>query len=231
MRLHRFILDIDLDQDQALVVDPKVIQQWKNVLRLKRGNQLMIGNGQGWEAKAEIISLDKGAVRLALQKPVRVEREPQRQVTLYCAVIKRENFEWAAQKAVEVGVIRVVPVITNRTIKKDIKQERVATIMREAAEQAGRGVLPALHQPLSFAEALLDAKHNEQVFFFDASGPAFETGAVTGERVGAFIGPEGGWSEPELHQAESAGLNIMNLGDLTLRAETAVVVASYLLTH
>lgn len=232
MKLHRFILDINLNQADVFVVDPEIVKQWRNVLRFQVGDTVVLCDGQGSEALAAFESLDKAGARMKLERAVRVEREPQREITLYCAILKRENFEWVAQKAVEVGVRRIVPVVTERTIKKDIRADRLQKIIKEAAEQSGRGVLPTLHPAVSFEQALVDAQAYAMGIFFDGSGPTFEATTLPGnESVGIFIGPEGGWSEKELQLAEKAGLHIGSLGDLTMRAETAAIVATYLATQ
>ncbi|MBI3255521.1 MAG: 16S rRNA (uracil(1498)-N(3))-methyltransferase [Candidatus Andersenbacteria bacterium] len=232
MKFHRFMLDINLNTPQTLVQDAEILKQWRNVLRFQVGDKVMLCDGEGQEALGVFESLDKTEARLKLERAVQVEREPRREITLYCAILKRENFEWVAQKAVEVGVRRVVPVMTERTIKKDIRVDRLQKIMKEAAEQSGRGVLPILHPSLSFEQALVNSKAYEFSMFFDGSGPKFEPTILQNrESVGIFIGPEGGWSEKELELAEKAGLLIASLGDLTLRAETAAIVATYLVSQ
>ncbi|MBI3251690.1 MAG: RNA methyltransferase [Candidatus Andersenbacteria bacterium] len=125
-----------------------------------------------------------------------------------------------------------MPVVSERTIKKDVRLGRLQKIMKEAAEQSGRGIVPALHQIVPFENAVGDAKTYEAGFLFDASGPPFEADmAKEKHSVAIFIGPEGGWSEKELHLAEKSGLFIMSLGLLTLRAETAAIVAAYVATR
>lgn len=229
MKIHRFIINTSLNQPNVFVVDPEILKQWRNVLRFQAGDKVVLCDGQGQEAMAVIESLDKTGARLTLERAVLAESEPKRQVTLYCAILKRENFEWVAQKAVEVGVQRIVPVVTERTIKKDIRADRLQKIIKEAAEQSGRGVLPILHPALSFEQALADVQAYEVGMFFDGSGPKFEPNMVQNkDSIGIFIGPEGGWSEKELQLAEKTGLHISSLGALTLRAETAAVVAAYL---
>lgn len=232
MKIHRFILDIPLDEPKALVIDPHILKQWRDVLRFKTGDKVLLCNGQGWEALAQFEGIDKGGARLKLAKPVQVEREPKREVTLYCSILKRENFEWVVQKAVEVGVSRIVPVLSERTVKKEIRLDRLRKIITEAAEQSGRGVLPILHEMIPLPQALLETTRSEISFLFDGSGPAFESELIRHKSsVGIFIGPEGGWSEKELELTEKSGLAIVNLGPLTLRAETAAVIATYIVTQ
>ena len=151
---------------------------------------------------------------------------------LYCAILKRENFELVVQKATEIGVREIVPLITQRTVKLDIKEERLRKIITEAAEQSGRGRVPMLRQAMSFADALADAQRNDANFFFDISDVIVEEGAIgDAMRRGLFVGPEGGWSYEEVLAARAAGCHIISLGALTFRAETAAIIASYLGTR
>ena len=152
--------------------------------------------------------------------------EPARAVTLYCSLLKREHFAWVAQKAVEVGVAEIVPIISARTIKLAFKKERVQKIMHEAAEQSGRGVVPILHAPMRFAEALGHAigKNNSSVLFDISGKPLRAITIIGGNRIGIFIGPEGGWDSTELEAAHTKNFQITSLGKLTLRAETAAII-------
>jgi 16S rRNA (uracil1498-N3)-methyltransferase len=151
------------------------------------------------------------------------------QVILYCSIIKRENFELMAQKATEVGVKEIVPLLSSRTIKLNIKSERVEKIIKEASEQSGRGKVPELHPPMTFKDALEHAKSNDLNLFFDPSGKIFSP-LTQEKKIGVFIGPEGGWDEDEIGLARAQNFQIVSLGKLVLRAETAAIVASFLPT-
>ena len=230
MRLHRFILDVDVSQPELFVADPEILMQWMRVLRLRVGDTVILCDGQGQEAWAELLSLDRGGAQLKLEPAITVDDlEPEREVILYAAIIKGENFEWAAQKAVECGVARIVPVISERTIKKEVALPRLKKIVKEAVEQSGRGVLPRVHEPLPFDLALAEASAHDAVVFFDGSGENFTADLLKDkETVGIFIGPEGGFSELEVDLARQKNFSILTLGSRTLRAETASAVATYL---
>ena len=155
--------------------------------------------------------------------------EPKRGVTLYLSTLKRENFEFAAQKATEAGVQNIVPIISSRTVKLNISTERVEKIVKEAAEQSGRGMVPRIADIVSFEKIFPDAAKNDINIFFDGMGKQFSGTMLEGkESVGIFIGPEGGWGNKELVEAKENGFLIAGLGALTLRAETAATIASYL---
>jgi len=225
-KIHRFIGAYDLRATEIVLEDANA-RQIGAVLKMKTGERVMLCDGKGHEAEYEILKLGKGSVGLAQVDGVHeVEVEPEIEVTLYAAILKRESFEWAVQKAVECGVTRIVPLVTRRTVKKDVKQERLQEIAKEAAEQSGRGIVPDVSEPMSLTEALKDAKQNEKNYFFDVD--AGEGSLKPSATVGLFIGPEGGWDEEEISTAKKAGLIPASLGPRVLRGETAVTVAVFL---
>ena len=227
MRLHRFIADVDLDQSTLVVTDAELVSQWRNVLRLKTGDRLILSDGHGREAEATIADMQKGEISLEVGEVSTPGREPKKQATLWCAVLKRENFEIVIQKATEIGIARIIPLLTERTVKTGFNRDRLEKIVREAAEQSGRTTVPELADPITFKEALAAVDPKDAILF-----------DLEGEQIGAeisasnaFIGPEGGFSEAEASQAKEAGMRIALMGNLTMRGETAAIVASYLITR
>ena len=224
-KIHRFIGAYDLRATEIVLEDASA-RQIAAVLKMKTGEHILLCDGKGHEAEYEILELGKGSVGLAQVGGVHeVEAEPEIHVTLYAAILKRESFEWAVQKAVECGVARIVPLVTRRTVKKDVKQERLQEIAKEAAEQCGRGVIPMVEEPMSLKEAMEDAKQNEKNYFLDVEG---EESLKSAASIGLFIGPEGGWDEEEISLAKKTGLSPVSLGPRVMRGETAVAIAVYL---
>lgn len=232
MRLHRFIGDFDFSSSTIEIMDNNIVNQLMNVLRLGVGERLILGDGRGQECVGEISARQKNAITITIIERSTNENDPAVSAVLYCAILKRENFELVVQKATEIGVAEIVPIITTRTVKLDIKEDRLQKIIKEAAEQSGRGRLPILHAPMKLSEAFTYAKNNDVNFFFSLSD--ITVGADTmsgGTRRGLFIGPEGGWTDEEEAVAATAGCVIVSLGALTFRAETAAIIASYLGTR
>jgi 16S rRNA (uracil1498-N3)-methyltransferase len=227
MKVHRFIGDFDLTQRQLLIKDPELAKQMRSVLKLGTGEQIILSTGKGQEALCELGGYGQDSISITVLEPLVNDAEPATHIILYCAILKRENFELVAQKATEVGVKEVVPVITKRTVKLNLKLDRLEKIIKEAAEQSGRAIVPILHQPKTLDEAFEHAGSHTANYFFDFSGKQLEKGTLQGP-VGVFIGPEGGWDESEVQQASERGHIIMNLGKLTFRAETAAIIVSYL---
>jgi len=151
--------------------------------------------------------------------------------TLYAAVLKKDLLELVMQKATECGVSEIVPLVTDRTVKKSVKLERLREIAKEAAEQSGRGKAPNIHEPLSVKAALAHAKMNAANYFFhvgDGKSEIFKGAKKEGVRIGLFIGPEGGWSDEEATSATAAGMITASLGPRVLIGETASIIAAFL---
>lgn len=231
MKLHRFIGEFDLSAEHLIVQDAKLALQLSRVLRLKSGDKVVLCDGKGAEAQAVVRSLRPMSVSFNLEKLEVSGVETSRIVALYCSILKRENFELVAQKATEIGVRRIVPIITARTVKQDLKAERLTKIILEAAEQSGRVLLPALEAPISFKEALEQGRASDQALFFHPSGKEMCEQKQTGTSYALYIGPEGGWDDAEVDLAKKAGCAILSLGSLILRAETAALVATYAVIH
>ncbi len=226
-KIHRFIGQFDLSADRLLIRDPALIHQIRTVLKLRVGEKIMISDGRGQEALARINATAASGVEIEVEAR-RDAPEPKRDVVLYCAVLKRENFEFVVEKAVECGVKKIVPVHSARTVKLGIKLERLEKIVREAAEQCGRGIVPELCAPLRFKAALKSAAELDVNYFFDADGEEFLRPKLLSAAIGLWIGPEGGWEESEIEEAKQANMVVSSLGRLVLRAETAATVAVYL---
>lgn len=234
MRLHRFIVDAALAQGPLTVRDAGLRNQLANVLRLEVGDAIVVCDGKGTEARATILSFGEGTVDLDVARPAANDAESAVRVTLYCAVLKRENFELVVQKATEAGAARIVPVVTRRTVKTGLRADRLSKIAKEAAEQCGRGTLPPVSEPLTFKEALQDAAALQANVVFELGAAALDMPTLaSGGRgnVGVWIGPEGGWDEIETERCRERGFAVASLGPRTLRAETAAIVAVFVLAR
>lgn len=228
MKRHRFIGPYDLRRTE-IVLEDEAARQMTLVLKMHHGETVLLSDGKGREAEYEILEMKKKSVRLRqIGQVADVATEPGRFVALYAAILKRENFELVVQKATECGVSRIVPVISQRTIKKDVKLERLREIAKEAAELSGRGVVPEISEPMKLEQALQTAQGKK--YFFDADGEGLDSRLREKDALALFIGPEGGWSDEESEYAKRAGCEIASLGPRVLRGETAAIVATFLST-
>lgn len=233
MKLHRFIGDFDFSARRLEVSDKQMLHQWRSVLRLSTGDEVILVNEQGSEVLARISALGQDLAELDVVRELRTAATRTKEATLYLSVLKRENFEWAAQKAAELGIGTIQPVITERTVKLNLNLERLRKIVREATEQSGRTSAPEVHPPLELQTALSRAREAGGLnLFFDTKGESLHSRRLAwslrrAKKAGLFIGPEGGWTENELASAKEAGCKTASFGGFTLRAETAAVAAVY----
>jgi len=235
--MHRFFLtEHTISEEQPVDLSP-LARQLARVLRLQPGAQIEVLDSQGNACLVEIVSLSPraGSGRVLARRAV--ESEPAVRLTLYQCSLKADKFEWVLQKGTELGVSRFVPVISRRSIVRPAsalrrKYERWRTIIREAAEQSGRGRLPDLADPLAFIQALESAPGCRLLPYegADDEPPAPGLGDAVREQciapppaVSLLIGPEGGFEPAEIDQARAAGWTIATLGPRILRAETAAL--------
>jgi len=194
-----------------------------NVMRLGEGAELLTFDGQSGEWLARIAQAGKKRMTLSVE---RLTREPETvpDVWLAYAPVKRNPTDWLVEKATELGVAKLIPVMTRRTIAERVKLERLQTIAIEAAEQCGRSVLPSIEQPVSLAELL--STNGRTLYFADEGGgepaaSAFKQGPST-----ILTGPEGGFTDDERSAIRAASNAVpVSLGPRILRAETAALAA------
>lgn len=183
-------------------------------------------NGSGFDFLCEISVLTKQNAVLSVLSSQKNIVIPKREVWLYSSLIKKDKFEWVVEKGTEIGVSHFVPVISERSEKKNLNLERLKRILVEAAEQSGHAVLPTLHPVVSLKEALETL--SVPAIFFDAAGAVF-THSASENTVAVFIGPEGGWSEKEKEIFGEKNIPSLSLGTMTLKSETAALAAASLL--
>ena len=195
------------------------------VLRLRVGDRFAAFDGSGAEALAEIVAPGP-PLRARVLEWRTPEVEAATAVTLYLALVKGERFDWAVEKATELGVACLVPMTTERTEVRDPGEprrgrwERLAT---SAACQSGRVRVPRIGAPVSLPQAVQEASNASQGVILAPGGPPLA--GPWGPRVALLVGPEGGFSEAELDLARSAGLAPAGLGPRILRVETAALAA------
>lgn len=234
MKIHRFIGSYDLSKKEVEITDQKTIKQIRSVLRLEEGEKIVLSDGKGLEAEVELSSITSNVISGKIMETREIKNEG-REVHLYLAILKKENFELAVQKAVECGVQNIIPVITERTVKTGLNTERLEKIIKEASEQCGQNIVPTLSPIINFNDALIRANSSEEKIIFHLGGENYQLKAKSGGNssalVNIFIGPEGGFTEKEIGLAKENGYTIASLGPLTLRGETAAIVATYRAVH
>ena len=197
------------------------------VMRLKAGDVVRCFDDRTGEWAAEIVLAGKRDARLRIIAHLG-PREAVPDLWLVAAPIRRQRIDWLAEKACELGVDRLVPVITRRTIVDRLNPERLRAHMIEAAEQCGRTALPAFAEPVKLAALLRDWPVDRTLFFADETGglPFHDAAAAQPGPAAILIGPEGGFlpEEREAIRAFPRAVGI-SLGPRILRAETAALAA------
>lgn len=230
MRLHRFYIEQKLSPAaRVMVKDEKLLHQWRAVLRLKAGDEVILFDGFGADHRCEIASLERKEAMCFVRESVKSAPTPGMELCLFASLIRKDGFEWLLEKATELGVAQIRPVVADRSEVKKLNVDRAKEIVREAAEQSGRGSLPALYGPMELPNVFKEYRFFSSVAF-DPHGDVFKKDIYVGEKkLGAFIGPEGGWSARELEFFRAKEIPVYSLGAPTLRAETAAVAVTALL--
>ena len=250
MKIHRFIDNFDLTKKE-LEISGEIAHQIIKVLKLKVGEKIEICDKKGTYAIAKIVKIEKNTVLIEINELIK-NQNTDKHINLFCAILKKENFELVVQKATECGVSKIIPVITARTIKTGLNMERLQKIAKEASEQSGRVNVPEILEPIKFndisetkiedsinivfdisGESLFEMHKNFQQKIFSVHRRHDSQGISNNDSpsINIFIGPEGGWTEEEIEKANSSNFKIASLGSLTLRGETAAIIATYLISN
>jgi 16S rRNA (uracil1498-N3)-methyltransferase len=208
---------VDLDAAQANYLG--------NVMRLKEGDQLLLFDGMSGEWLAEVVEAGRKRMRLIVGEPTKPQ-EAVPDLWLAFAPVKKGPVDWLVEKAVELGVARLLPVVTQRTIVDKLNLDRMRAHIIEAAEQCGRTALADIDEPVRLETFLKTRDPQRLLFFADETGgtpvpSSFEAGPAM-----ILIGPEGGFTPEEAAAIRAAPNAIaISLGPRILRAETAALAA------
>lgn len=230
---------------QALSLAADEARHLRDVLRLKPDDEVYAFNGEGKEFLCRILESRKDVAHLNVVAEVDPARpESPLQLTLAVALLKSDKFDLVVQKSTELGVVRIVPLMTRLAdirlreksdeVKRAVRWQRIAL---EAAKQSGRAFVPEVAGPVSFDEFVEITRSNAQskLMFSERDGKSLNEfkNNLAGfpQSMTAMIGSEGGWTDEEIEQARSAGWAIITLGGRTLRAETAGIAVIALLQH
>lgn len=210
-------------------LDAKEANYLGNVLRLGEGAELLLFDGHSGEWLARIAETRKRSMSLAVERKTR-EPEIIPDVWLAFAPVKRTQTDWLVEKATELGVARLIPVITQRTIAERVRLDRLESIAIEAAEQCGRTRVPQIVEPLPLKRLLDELDPARHVYFADEGGGDPLMGSFREGPAIILVGPEGGFTDEERAFVRGSGAVAISLGPRILRAETAALagLAAYM---
>jgi 16S rRNA (uracil1498-N3)-methyltransferase len=231
----RFLVP-DLAADASSAALPAAEAKHARVRRLRRGAAVIVFNGRGVSHAGHVESYSRDAVRVALDERLPdLAGESPLDLTLAVAVLKADRLDWVVEKTTELGVTRIIPFRSERSLARPsaARQERWRQIAASAVKQCGRTVVPTVEPCTDFA-SLPSAGPTERILFWEAvdASAKLERGASLDRAfpeaappVMAIVGPEGGFTATEVESARASGTRIATLGIRTLRADTAAIAA------
>ncbi len=231
MKIPRFYQEIDVEVGQDQRLSATNHRHAVQVLRLKVDEALILFDGQGGEYLAKLNAVNKRDSAVLLESFSDINRESSLNSTLVLSTIKLDKMDFAIQKAVELGVTRIQPTISHRSVIK-IKADRLQKKMQHwqaiivsACEQSGRTQIPILEEPLSLEACLNNHKADFCIGMLPTSIEKFSDLKPDNneQSIALFIGPEGGFTGEEEALMQSYEINTVNFGNRILRAETAVI--------
>ncbi|HKP37437.1 MAG TPA: 16S rRNA (uracil(1498)-N(3))-methyltransferase [Pyrinomonadaceae bacterium] len=231
--------------EKSVVLDADETLHLRDVLRLHRGDEVLVFDGSGREFHCAIEEITRSSSRLEVLSEVAPSRaESPLNLSLAIALLKHEKFDLVVQKATELGVNRIIPATSDRADVRPRSDEqagkRVARWQRialEAAKQSGRARVPEIAVPRAFADVVKNqsAEESQQIMFAERAGQSLEQACLTFPspvlNLIALVGPEGGWADFEIDLARECGWGIVTLGGRVMRAETAAIAIVTLLQH
>jgi 16S rRNA (uracil1498-N3)-methyltransferase len=240
--MHRFFIDKKYIGDAQVSFPDDITHQIQHVLRLREGDQVLVLDNTGRQYSVLINQSTTKNLKGEILSSNMSESESPIQLHLFISLTQREKFEWILQKCTEIGVTAFHPFISSRSLVKissvnSDKLNRWRKIIKEAAEQSERGIIPELYEVERF-ESLITQVSPE----FEPKYLAWEEAQVNNllqprlesskfSKMALFIGPEGGFANDEVMMAQDQGFLIISLGRRILRVETAAIVACTLVLH
>ena len=231
--MQHFFVSPEQVREEKIYVEGSDVNHMKNVLRMKLHEKAEISDGESRTYLCEVEAYEEDVAVLHILEEMEADTEPASKLYLFQGLPKSDKMELIVQKAVELGVYQVIPVAMKRSVvrlddkKAAKKADRWNSIAESAAKQAGRNRIPEVTMPLSYKEALKMAEELDVILLpYELAGGMEATREVirqikSGQSVGIFIGPEGGFEPEEVDVAVSRGAKVITLGKRILRTETA----------
>jgi 16S rRNA (uracil1498-N3)-methyltransferase len=235
--MNRFFVQPQDIKGKKVQFPPALGHQILHVLRLRTGDlvDVLDNSGRVYRTELDIDTASKN-VRGRILDSSPAKGEPIVQIELCVGLSHREKVEWMLQKGTEVGVSVFRPFVSSRTLvqsreMKPKRRDRWESIIREAAEQSGRGKLPRLEAPMLLKALMEDEEPDETLSLLAWEEADLETSDLSevlerfsGSRIRLFVGPEGGFSEEEVQASRTSGCQVVSLGNRILRMETAAIL-------
>ncbi len=231
--MYRFYLSKKIEDPRQIIISNKeIIKKLTKVLRKGVNDTFILFDNQAEEYEVKIIEINKHQIVCQAIKRNFIDRELALDINLYQSLLKKDKFEWILQKATEIGVKKIIPIISEHCVVKDLsksKFSRYEKILTEATMQSGGKITPELNQVLDFEKAITEL--NTEDLNLIAHEQEQDNNLINilqntnSKKINLFIGPEGGFTENEINLAQRYSVLPFGLGKRILRAETASLVA------
>ncbi len=232
--MRRFYTPKENFQADKAILNLEETRHLRDVLRLREGAEIHIFDGEGKEFFGTIEKISKSETLVEIIKEIAPSAlESSLDLTLAVALLKGEKFDLVVQKAVELGVTKLIPLNTKRADVKlkesEKKLDRWRKIALEAAKQSGRAKLMQIEKPIDFND-FVETERGTRILFTERNGASFAE-IKTAQQIIAVVGAEGGWEDSEIAAAREKGFQIITLGGRILRAETATIAVTAILQN
>lgn len=227
----RFFVNAVLSTDNSLTLPDTVYHHWVKVLRAKIGDKAVLFNGQGGEFTATLTQINKKTAEVMIGEFCSNNRTPHQKITLAQAISKGERMDYTIQKACEMGVSCVYPIISERSerlrYERDTKKlTHWQNVAISACEQCGLNIIPKIRSPVTFDEFIQHCQDDlKLIMTLPSNHTAFHPKLPLPQKISIVVGPEGGFCTDELNLAQQNGFLAWAIGERVLRTETAGIVA------
>jgi len=228
--MNRVFLNTIIEDPQNIIIkDKEIIKKLIKVMRLSVKDNFIIFDKQSVEYLVEIKEITPKQIICQFVSKSEIDRELEIEINLYQALLKKDKFEWIVQKATEIGVKKIIPVVSEFCVVRDLtknKLVRYQKIINEATMQCGGKIPPQLETIQDFSESIagLPAQDLNIIAYESESGTKLKD-IINNKRINLFIGPEGGFSQEEISIAQRNSVRPFSLGKRILRAETAAIIS------
>lgn len=234
--MRRFFVEHIGDKEKTVIITGSELHHLKDVLRLKKGDKIILFNGKCLEFEGNIESVGRDETRIVIEKQLVASKKNIFEIILAQGVAKGENMDIIIQKSTELGISRIIPFVASRVVPRwseeqiEKKTKRWQRIALEAAKQCRSNLIPQIEEPISFADVLsrysLDSGKYIKIIPFEGEKKNTLKDILKAKGVPGcvvLIGPEGGFDEREALEAKRAGFLPVTLGPRILRTETAAI--------
>ncbi len=232
MQLPYFYQQNILSNITDMILSEETSKHCIQVLRMKPGDELQLTNGKGKLITATVINADKKNCRVKIEETYN-QQPITRNISIAISLLKNTSrFEWFLEKATEIGVSEIIPLLCHRTERQHFRLERMNAILISAMLQSRQIWLPVLQTPLAFEKAVAGSSYQKKIIAHCAEDEKKTINELnSGNEVQIFIGPEGDFTETEIECALQNNFYPVSLGNTRLRTETAGIVAAALLIN